>query len=201
MDVLHQFRTACETARTTEEGVIDRLEADRADAGAEAARARRYKEERLVARAQEEGRQQGFQEGLARGRDIGYYEAREQFELNATTAQQCRFEFNLRSNICNASRSCGKASITSEFVDFCKVHSCNGLADANDNVRKAVMPLKQDGMHQRLLVDLLAKLVVLVTFDGVAIYGKPTFLIGTHAGIYMPTFLPSFREISGTFTR
>ncbi|KAF9810216.1 hypothetical protein IEO21_07058 [Rhodonia placenta] len=107
VDVLHQFRASRETAlraqadaaRATEEvrlyklrldeaqreifraqEVVDRLEADRADAEAEAARARtlarRYKEERLVARAREEGRQQGFQEGLARGRDMGYYEAR-----------------------------------------------------------------------------------------------------------------------------
>ncbi|EED78784.1 predicted protein [Postia placenta Mad-698-R] len=103
-DVLHKFRAARETAlhaqadaaRAAEEvrlyklrldeaqreifraqDVVDRLEADRADAEAEAARARtlarRYKEERLVARAREEGRQQGFQEG---GRDVGYYEAR-----------------------------------------------------------------------------------------------------------------------------
>ncbi|TFY62866.1 hypothetical protein EVJ58_g3597 [Rhodofomes roseus] len=60
--------------------IVDRLEQDKLDAEAEAARARtlarKLKEEKVIARAREEGRQQGFQEGLSKGREMNYYEAR-----------------------------------------------------------------------------------------------------------------------------
>ncbi|KZT64961.1 hypothetical protein DAEQUDRAFT_769207 [Daedalea quercina L-15889] len=60
--------------------IVDRLEQDKLDAEAEAARARtlarKLKEEKVIARAREEGRRQGFQEGLSRGREMSYYEAR-----------------------------------------------------------------------------------------------------------------------------
>lgn len=59
--------------------LVDRLEQQRLDAEAEAARARdkarRFREDSIVARAREEGRRQGFQEGLSRGRNVAHYEA------------------------------------------------------------------------------------------------------------------------------
>ena len=60
--------------------IVDRLEQDKLDAEAEAARARtlarKLREEKVIAKAREEGRRQGFQEGLNRGREMTYYEAR-----------------------------------------------------------------------------------------------------------------------------
>ncbi|KAL6304713.1 hypothetical protein BKA93DRAFT_825594 [Sparassis latifolia] len=60
--------------------IIDDLEQARVDAEAEAARARtiarRFREEHLVAKALEEGRRQGYQEGFSRGKDLASYEKR-----------------------------------------------------------------------------------------------------------------------------
>ncbi|KAH9931584.1 uncharacterized protein B0H18DRAFT_1116363 [Fomitopsis serialis] len=60
--------------------IVDRLEQDKLDAEAEAARARtvarRLREEKVISRAREEGHRQGFQEGLSKGREMTYYEAR-----------------------------------------------------------------------------------------------------------------------------
>ena len=60
--------------------IVDRLEQDKLDAEAEAARARtlarKLREEKVIAKAREEGRRQGFQEGLDRGREMTYYEVR-----------------------------------------------------------------------------------------------------------------------------
>ena len=59
--------------------VIATLEGEKLEAEAEAARARstarRYREQQVIARAREEGRMLGFQEGLMRGKDAGYQEA------------------------------------------------------------------------------------------------------------------------------
>ncbi|KAI8996676.1 hypothetical protein BD414DRAFT_534364 [Trametes punicea] len=66
-----------EMARAQE--IINELEQEKLEAEADAARARstarRYREQQLVARAREEGRQAGFQEGFSRGKDLGYQEA------------------------------------------------------------------------------------------------------------------------------
>lgn len=60
--------------------IVDRLEQDKLDAEAEAARARtlarKLREEKVITKAREEGHRQGFQEGLNRGREMSYYEAR-----------------------------------------------------------------------------------------------------------------------------
>ncbi|KAI6027181.1 hypothetical protein EDC04DRAFT_168880 [Pisolithus marmoratus] len=60
--------------------IINQVSSQRNEAEAEAARARtkarKLQEEKLVMLAREEGRRQGYQEGLMRGRSLGYYEAR-----------------------------------------------------------------------------------------------------------------------------
>ncbi|RPD60636.1 hypothetical protein L227DRAFT_93482 [Lentinus tigrinus ALCF2SS1-6] len=59
--------------------LVNELEQAKLEAESEAARARstarRYREQQLIARAREEGRLEGLQEGLSRGRTIGYEEA------------------------------------------------------------------------------------------------------------------------------
>lgn len=58
------------------QGLIDQIEAERQDAEAAAARARstarKLKEQNLIIMAREEGRQLGYQEGLATGRRMAY---------------------------------------------------------------------------------------------------------------------------------
>ncbi|KAI5993157.1 hypothetical protein F5J12DRAFT_786031 [Pisolithus orientalis] len=60
--------------------IINQVSSQRYEAEAEAARARtkarKLQEEKLVMQAREEGRRQGYQEGLIRGRSLGYYEGR-----------------------------------------------------------------------------------------------------------------------------
>jgi flagellar biosynthesis/type III secretory pathway protein FliH len=60
--------------------VIDRIAQEKHDAEEDAARARtkarKLQEEKMVMMAREEGRRQGFKEGLSRGRRIGFEEAR-----------------------------------------------------------------------------------------------------------------------------
>ncbi|KAI6128044.1 hypothetical protein EV401DRAFT_943537 [Pisolithus croceorrhizus] len=65
--------------------IINQVSSQRNEAEAEAARARtkarKLQEEKLVMLAREEGRRQGYQEGLMKGRSLGYYEARALREL------------------------------------------------------------------------------------------------------------------------
>lgn len=60
--------------------IINQVSSQRNEAEAEAARARtkarKLQEEKLVMLAREEGRRQGYREGLMKGRSLGYYEAR-----------------------------------------------------------------------------------------------------------------------------
>ncbi|OBZ76344.1 hypothetical protein A0H81_03061 [Grifola frondosa] len=60
--------------------ILNQIEQEKAELEAEAARARstarKYREERLMARAREEGRQDGYQEGFSRGKNLSYQEAR-----------------------------------------------------------------------------------------------------------------------------
>ncbi|KAH9944912.1 hypothetical protein B0H21DRAFT_709408 [Amylocystis lapponica] len=79
---LRMYRYRLEDAQreiTRAQDILNDIEQQKADAEAEAARARstarRFREERLMAQAREEGRRQGFKEGLSRGKDVGYYEA------------------------------------------------------------------------------------------------------------------------------
>ncbi|KAH9925032.1 uncharacterized protein BXZ73DRAFT_50137, partial [Epithele typhae] len=59
--------------------LIHDLEEQKLEAEAEAARARstarRYREQQLIIRARAEGRDEGFEEGLVRGKDLGFQEA------------------------------------------------------------------------------------------------------------------------------
>ncbi|KAI0704227.1 hypothetical protein C8T65DRAFT_654292 [Cerioporus squamosus] len=59
--------------------LVNELEQAKLEAESEAARARstarRYREHQLIARAREEGRLEGLQEGMSRGRTMGYEEA------------------------------------------------------------------------------------------------------------------------------
>ncbi|KAG6327560.1 hypothetical protein ID866_11529, partial [Astraeus odoratus] len=60
--------------------IINQVSSQRNEAEADAARARtkarKLQEEKLIIFAREEGRRQGYQEGLTKGRRLGYYEAR-----------------------------------------------------------------------------------------------------------------------------
>ncbi|KAL4253999.1 hypothetical protein ABKN59_003059 [Abortiporus biennis] len=59
--------------------ILNQVEQERAEAEAEAARsrstARRFREERLVSSAREQGRQEGYKEGYSRGKNMGFYQA------------------------------------------------------------------------------------------------------------------------------
>ncbi|KAI0767623.1 hypothetical protein C8Q74DRAFT_1318193 [Fomes fomentarius] len=69
--------------------LIGELEQQKLEAEAEAARARstarRYREQQLVERARQEGREQGYLEGLNQGKEIGYQEATEEEEPRERT--------------------------------------------------------------------------------------------------------------------
>lgn len=69
--------------------LIEELEQQKLEAEAEAARARstarRYREQQLVERARQEGREQGYLEGLNQGKEIGYQEATDEEEPRERT--------------------------------------------------------------------------------------------------------------------
>ncbi|CDO77743.1 hypothetical protein BN946_scf184993.g6 [Trametes cinnabarina] len=77
-DALRQLKRAQE--------IINELEHEKEQAELDASRARtvarKYREQHLVARARQEGREQGFQEGLSRGRDLGYQDALEDEDVD-----------------------------------------------------------------------------------------------------------------------
>jgi len=74
------------------QGLIDQIEAERQDAEAAAARARstarKLKEQNLVIMAREEGRQLGYQEGLATGRRMAYDDRMEASDYTGDSASE-----------------------------------------------------------------------------------------------------------------